>query len=71
LSYCWGEKGNITTTTKNIHHHLAGFVTQYLRPTIKYSVLVTEKLGLQYLWVDALCIIQDDDYNKNLKSQTF
>lgn len=45
LSYCWGDKGNITTTTNNIHDHLAGFDVQDLPPTLQDALLVTEKLG--------------------------
>lgn len=35
-----------------------------LPQTIQDAVTVTRKLGLQYLWVDSMCIIQDSDDDK-------
>jgi hypothetical protein len=35
--------------------------------TIQDVVIVTEDLGIQYLWIDALCIIQDDEEDRALE----
>ncbi|KAK2758929.1 hypothetical protein CKAH01_16757 [Colletotrichum kahawae] len=61
LSYCWGEKPHYKTTSKNIQGHLAGFPLENLPKTIRDAIKVTLALGLRYLWVDALCILQDQD----------
>ncbi|KAH0425809.1 hypothetical protein CcaCcLH18_10752 [Colletotrichum camelliae] len=61
LSYCWGEKPHYTTTSENLQDHLTGFPLNNLPETIQCAMKVTRALGLQYLWVDALCILQDQD----------
>ncbi|RYP15768.1 hypothetical protein DL765_005494 [Monosporascus sp. GIB2] len=65
LSYCWGGDPIVLeaskTTSKNIQHRLAGFSLSKLPKTIRDAVDVTRAFGLRYLWVDALCIQQDQD----------
>lgn len=61
LSYCWGEKPHYTTTSENLKDHLTGFPLNNLPRTIQCAIKVTRALGLQYVWVDALCILQDQD----------
>jgi hypothetical protein len=58
LSYCWGKSGNLTTTIHNIDTMQTGIKWDTIPQTIKDAILVTRKLGVRYLWVDALCIIQ-------------
>lgn len=61
LSYCWGLTPQVEkTTTKNLHRHLDGISLQILRKTIADAIRLCSKLGFDYVWVDALCIIQDD-----------
>jgi hypothetical protein len=36
-----------------------------LPSTVTDAISFTRKLGIRYLWVDALCIIQDDENDKN------
>jgi hypothetical protein len=61
LSYCWGDSQEKATTTKiNIKARLKEVDWSQLPQTIKDAVKVTQSLGFTYLWVDALCIIQDD-----------
>ena len=59
LSYCWGTKRNAACTTQeNLIEQMSAIPTESLPRTIKDAVEVTRNLGVQYLWVDALCIIQ-------------
>ena len=62
LSYCWGKSKAATTTTKNLQQHIAdGFELESLPRTIQDAITVARALGLRYLWVDALCILQGSD----------
>ena len=65
LSYCWGGPQPVTLTTLTINDMLDGIATSTLPQTIQDAVTVTRKLGLQYLWIDALCIIQDSASDKD------
>lgn len=62
LSHCWGppEKHSITTTTENINRHRQSISFNDLSKTFQDAVTITRKLGIQYLWIDSLCIIQDN-----------
>jgi hypothetical protein len=64
LSYCWGSGiQQLTTNTSNFHSYLLA-LPYNLPKTILDAVEVCRKVGIPYLWVDALCIIQDDDNDK-------
>ncbi|KIK87549.1 hypothetical protein PAXRUDRAFT_831829 [Paxillus rubicundulus Ve08.2h10] len=64
LSYCWGGPQPFSTQKSTLETYLKGIDMQQLPSTIRDAVTVTRKLGLRYLWVDAFCIIQDDDLDK-------
>jgi hypothetical protein len=64
LSYCWGGPQQYVMTNSNIEAMKAGIPLDALPLTIQDAVLVTRDLGLHYLWIDALCIIQDNENDK-------
>ncbi|KAF4620134.1 hypothetical protein G7Y89_g14689 [Cudoniella acicularis] len=60
LSYCWGGPQSLQLT-KSTKEGLKRYIPlNDLPQTLKDAVMITRRLGQQYLWVDALCIIQDD-----------
>jgi hypothetical protein len=64
LSYCWGNSQEKTKTVReNLGARLKKVDDSQLPQTIKDAVKVARSLKLGYLWVDALCIVQDDDYD--------
>ncbi|KAF2669933.1 HET-domain-containing protein [Microthyrium microscopicum] len=63
LSYCWGAdvKGRFQLRRTNLRELKRGFRVEELPLTLRHAVMVTESLGLSFLWIDALCIMQKDD----------
>lgn len=59
LSYCWGTCPAFKSTQSNLSSRTRGFSLSEMPLTLQDAVQVTRRLGLQYLWVDALCILQD------------
>ncbi|KAE8454610.1 hypothetical protein EG329_000233 [Mollisiaceae sp. DMI_Dod_QoI] len=58
LSYCWGRSPALVTTIDTLDDNLQGISLANLPATLEHAVYVTRELGFQYLWIDALCIIQ-------------
>lgn len=66
LSYCWGSTQRLALTTNdNIAERLTEISMDSLPKTIRDAILITRELGIEYLWVDALCIIQPTEGNFN------
>ena len=62
LSYCWGaDVQTIMLTHSNKGDLLSGISPQRLDPTIRDAVTVAREMKFRLLWIDALCIFQDDD----------
>jgi len=61
LSYCWGETQKLELKKASYEAFQKTLPVILLARTIQDAIKVTRGLGLKYLWVDALCIIQDSD----------
>ncbi|PMD22592.1 HET-domain-containing protein [Hyaloscypha hepaticicola] len=61
LSYCWGgDQLKLLSSNTSTFTSQEGPELLELSQSVRDAVCVTWNLGLRYLWVDALCIIQDD-----------
>ncbi|APA11729.1 hypothetical protein sscle_08g064990 [Sclerotinia sclerotiorum 1980 UF-70] len=71
LSYVWGGTQR-TLLLKSNQQALqrAGSLTGCVPNTIQDAMTFSQQLGIQYLWVDALCIIQDSDSDKAIQIGT-
>ncbi|KAI0398733.1 heterokaryon incompatibility protein-domain-containing protein [Xylaria palmicola] len=61
LSHCWPSGETITTTLATLESGKGGIALPDLPRSFQNAVLLFRKLGIRYMWVDSLCIIQDDE----------
>ncbi|OAL47430.1 HET-domain-containing protein [Pyrenochaeta sp. DS3sAY3a] len=64
LSHCWGplkDDEKFCTYKRNIKQLQAYIDFDALPRTFRDAVTVSRGLGIDYIWIDSLCIIQDDD----------
>jgi hypothetical protein len=60
LSHRWGDYEAIRTTQGNLEGRSRLISMDALPKTFRHAMIITRKLGLRYLWIDTLCIVQDD-----------
>ncbi|KAJ4326731.1 hypothetical protein N0V84_002850 [Fusarium piperis] len=71
LSYCWGLGNDPAKTTRaNIKNRRQAIDTSQLPKTIQDAIKLSQLVGIRYLWVDALCIIQSHDKDKYYEDWT-
>ena len=59
LSHCWGTGQTLKLSEENLRPFSEHIPFERLPKTFADAVTVTRVLGIHYLWVDSLCIIQD------------
>ncbi|KAH7386841.1 heterokaryon incompatibility protein-domain-containing protein, partial [Phaeosphaeria sp. MPI-PUGE-AT-0046c] len=61
LSHCWGKTGAALqlrkTTFESLKH---GVAVEKLPKTFREAMKICKELGIRFIWIDALCIMQDD-----------
>ncbi|TGO43254.1 hypothetical protein BHYA_0002g00590 [Botrytis hyacinthi] len=62
LSHCWGKISSHVTNVTNLDCRVISISIQELPPTLKDAIEVTRRMGLKYLWIDSICILQGSDY---------
>jgi hypothetical protein len=60
LSHCWGKAPIIRTTLNTVSSRLKRIKWDSLSKTFQDAIIITRLLCIRYLWIDSLCIIQDD-----------
>ena len=64
LSYCWGGAKTLKTTQDTLGPHQRGIPNESLPQLFREVVALARALNISYLWIDAFCIIQDSDKDK-------
>ena len=59
LSYRWGPVPSTLLTQNSLSSLLEEIPFHLLPKTNQDAIMITRFLGIKYLWIDALCIIQD------------
>jgi hypothetical protein len=61
LSHCWGDASKQFTTTRlTLEERKRGIVLNVLPQLFRDVIIYVRRLGVTHLWIDSLCIIQDD-----------
>jgi hypothetical protein len=65
LSHRWGvpSESMFRTTEKNFTEHKDNIPWESLPRTFQDTVLITRRLGVNFLWIDSLCIIQENRHD--------
>jgi hypothetical protein len=63
LFHCWGsDPAKIyIPTLSNLSSHKESIPWDRLPPTFQDAVSFMRRLGLDFMWIDSLCIVQDDE----------
>ncbi|KAK7718097.1 hypothetical protein SLS63_010580 [Diaporthe eres] len=69
LSHPWGEGPHFCTTLDNVEAYRNKIDFGELPVMFQDAVVTTRKLGLEYLWIDSICIIQGEggDFDQEAK----
>jgi hypothetical protein len=67
LSYVWGTRPTLRLLRSNRSAFLENIAYEDLPKTMQDAVRATCALGANNLWIDALCIVQDDDTDKEIE----
>lgn len=68
LSHCWGSIPSCTTTSKNFRAYAHAIPWTALSITFRDSIEFCLELGIHHIWIDALCIVQDDKRDWEVES---
>lgn len=73
LSHCWGGHVPIQLLESNVETMKHSIPLHELPQTFQDALHFTKNLGLRYLWIDSLCIIQDseEDWQKESARMCF
>jgi hypothetical protein len=59
-NYCW-RYANVGATKENENSHKQKLPSLFIPWTLQDALTLTGDLQIKFLWIDALCVVQDDD----------
>lgn len=70
LSHCWGGEIDIKLGVENLGKFKIGLPFKDLAANFQDAIEVTRKLGIRYLWIDSLCILQGPGSNADWERES-
>ncbi|KAH6677603.1 heterokaryon incompatibility protein-domain-containing protein [Halenospora varia] len=61
LSHCWGSVNVLLTTRETLAQRMRGIDWETLPKTFQDAITIVRALHIRFIWIDSLCIIQDDE----------
>jgi hypothetical protein len=62
LSHCWGaSRPACLTTAATLETNKTQIAWELLSKTFQDAIMLTRELDVRYIWIDSICIIQNDD----------
>ncbi|OCK81956.1 HET-domain-containing protein, partial [Lepidopterella palustris CBS 459.81] len=61
LSHCWGSSQPVITESSNLDRHKERVEWSALPKTFQDAISFARYLQIRFLWIDSLCIIQDNE----------
>ena len=61
LSHCWGSCQPLRTTLSTLPSHKRGIEWHTLPKTFQDVITLLRRMHIEYVWIDSLCIVQDDE----------
>jgi hypothetical protein len=68
LSHSWGESQTLTLTKANYASLLKEVPRSALQNVYSDAIAFSRRLGVRYIWIDTMCIIQDDANDWEIES---
>ncbi|KAK6431817.1 hypothetical protein LTR95_012015 [Oleoguttula sp. CCFEE 5521] len=70
LSHCWGSQPICVLTADNNANYMSAISWEVLTKTFQDAIVTTRRLGIRYIWIDSLCILQagsgsDEDWREH------
>lgn len=60
LSHCWGGVRHYVTEKNTLEQRCQAIEISELPKSFQDAILVTRYLKISFLWIDSICIVQDD-----------
>ncbi|CAD6443602.1 c3eb3a84-62c9-4c5b-af84-ae19b046cb71 [Sclerotinia trifoliorum] len=68
LSHCWGSLEFLKLTTESLDSMVKMIPTEKLTKTFREAISFVQSIGIDYIWIDSLCIIQDSEADWEIES---